>query len=86
MSEKYPIGTRAESERLVREWGFRHIFTWTDGRYVDRSFFPADETSKMGERIASQAANRSHSHLQMHVLVLTSPSATPIIPRTRMAV
>ncbi|CAI7638979.1 unnamed protein product [Penicillium viridicatum] len=32
MTEKYPTGTRAESERLVREWGFRHIFTWTDGR------------------------------------------------------
>ncbi|KAJ5425734.1 hypothetical protein N7465_000804 [Penicillium sp. CMV-2018d] len=31
MTEKYPTGTRAESERLVREWGFRHIFTWTDG-------------------------------------------------------
>ncbi|KAJ5780684.1 hypothetical protein N7457_005844 [Penicillium paradoxum] len=31
--EKYPIGTRAESERLVREWGFRDVFTWTDGRW-----------------------------------------------------
>ncbi|KAJ5357853.1 hypothetical protein N7541_005011 [Penicillium brevicompactum] len=31
MSEKYPIGTRSESERLVRQWGFKHIFTWTDG-------------------------------------------------------
>ncbi|CAG7969185.1 unnamed protein product [Penicillium salamii] len=31
MSEKYPIGTRLESEDLVRKWGFQHIFTWTDG-------------------------------------------------------
>ncbi|KAJ5970927.1 uncharacterized protein N7479_000845 [Penicillium vulpinum] len=31
MTEKYPTGTRAESESLVRKWGFRHIFTWTDG-------------------------------------------------------
>ncbi|KAJ5192764.1 hypothetical protein N7449_008906 [Penicillium cf. viridicatum] len=31
MTEKYPTGTRAESEHLVGEWGFRHIFTWTDG-------------------------------------------------------
>ncbi|CAG8322845.1 unnamed protein product [Penicillium salamii] len=31
MSERYPIGTRSESEDLVRKWGFQHIFTWTDG-------------------------------------------------------
>ncbi|KAJ5510646.1 hypothetical protein PEX1_015030 [Penicillium expansum] len=31
MTQNYPTGTRVESERLVREWGFRHIFTWTDG-------------------------------------------------------
>ncbi|KAF3390274.1 hypothetical protein F1880_008980 [Penicillium rolfsii] len=30
MTEKYPIGTRAESERLVRDWGFRHVYTWSD--------------------------------------------------------
>lgn len=36
MTEKYPIGTRSESERLVRDWGFRHVFTWSDGRYVDQ--------------------------------------------------
>ncbi|KAJ5816692.1 hypothetical protein N7447_008925 [Penicillium robsamsonii] len=34
MTEKYPIGTRTECEHLVREWGFRHIFTWTDGSKV----------------------------------------------------
>jgi len=32
MTEKYEIGTRAECERMVREWGFSHVFTWTDGR------------------------------------------------------
>lgn len=49
MTEKYPTGTRAESERLVREWGFRHIFTWTDGRYVQGCFFFCrDDTPKMG--------------------------------------
>ena len=31
MAESYPIGTRAESERLVRDWGFDHVFTWSDG-------------------------------------------------------
>ncbi|KAJ6009514.1 hypothetical protein N7522_004530 [Penicillium canescens] len=31
MSEKYPIGTRKESEHLVTEWGFKHVFTWSDG-------------------------------------------------------
>ncbi|KAJ5538057.1 hypothetical protein N7494_007536 [Penicillium frequentans] len=31
MADKYPIGTRSESERLVREWGFQHVFTWSDG-------------------------------------------------------
>ncbi|CAL5866108.1 uncharacterized protein PFLUO_LOCUS315 [Penicillium psychrofluorescens] len=31
MSDTYPIGTAAESERLVRSWGFRHVFTWEDG-------------------------------------------------------
>ncbi|OKP11462.1 hypothetical protein PENSUB_2948 [Penicillium subrubescens] len=33
MAEKYPIGTRAESERLVRDWGFRHVYTWSDGSH-----------------------------------------------------
>ncbi|KAJ5162304.1 hypothetical protein N7492_007696 [Penicillium capsulatum] len=31
MTEKYPIGTRSESEQLVKDWGFRHVFTWADG-------------------------------------------------------
>lgn len=26
--------TREEAESLVRSWGFSHVFTWTDGRYV----------------------------------------------------
>lgn len=34
MTGNYPIGTRFESERLVKDWGFRHVFTWADGRYV----------------------------------------------------
>ncbi|KAJ5460101.1 uncharacterized protein N7458_001653 [Penicillium daleae] len=34
MTENYPIGTRAESERLVRDWGFQHVYTWSDGRFV----------------------------------------------------
>lgn len=38
MTEKYPIGTHAESERLVREWGFQRVFTWTDGGYVSLRF------------------------------------------------
>lgn len=38
MTEKYPIATRAESERLVREWGFQRVFTWTDGAYVSLQF------------------------------------------------
>jgi hypothetical protein len=37
MTEKYPIGTRAESERLVRDWGFRHVYTWSDRRFVTLS-------------------------------------------------
>ncbi|KAJ5306434.1 hypothetical protein PENANT_c017G06779 [Penicillium antarcticum] len=31
MPENYPIGTRKESEALVSEWGFKHVFTWSDG-------------------------------------------------------
>ncbi|KAF7717246.1 RmlC-like cupin domain-containing protein [Penicillium ucsense] len=31
MPATYPIGTRAETERLVKDWGFHHVFTWTDG-------------------------------------------------------
>ncbi len=38
MTEKYPIGTHAESERLVREWGFQRVFTWADGGYVSLRF------------------------------------------------
>lgn len=33
MAETYPISSRSESERLVKNWGFRHVFTWSDGRY-----------------------------------------------------
>lgn len=32
MAETYPIGTRKECERLVKDWGFKHVFTWADGR------------------------------------------------------
>lgn len=61
MMEKYPTGTRAESERLVREWGFRHIFTWTDGRYVQGCFFFVEMIHpKLGvPDFESPAANRS---------------------------
>ncbi|PWY92691.1 hypothetical protein BO70DRAFT_425362 [Aspergillus heteromorphus CBS 117.55] len=31
MTESYPIGSRKECEALVRDWGFRHVFTWSDG-------------------------------------------------------
>jgi hypothetical protein len=41
MAEKYPIGTRAESERLVRDWGFQHVYTWSDGRSVSLFTAPA---------------------------------------------
>lgn len=34
MADSYPIGSRGECERLVRDWGFRHVFTWADGRYA----------------------------------------------------
>lgn len=30
--EKYPIGSRSECEKMVRDWGFSHVFTWTDPR------------------------------------------------------
>jgi hypothetical protein len=33
MKQTYPIKSRSDDERLVREWGFKHVFTWTDGRY-----------------------------------------------------
>lgn len=33
MTQTYPIKSRRDDERLVREWGFKHVFTWTDGRY-----------------------------------------------------
>jgi hypothetical protein len=42
MTENYPIGTRAESERLVRDWGFQHVYTWSDGRFVS---LPGPSTS-----------------------------------------
>ncbi|KAI9045631.1 uncharacterized protein KD926_008047 [Aspergillus affinis] len=31
MAETYPIGSRSDCERMVREWGFGHVFTWSDG-------------------------------------------------------
>lgn len=33
-SEKYKIGTRSQCENMVNTWGFSHVFTWTDPRYV----------------------------------------------------
>ncbi|KAJ5153008.1 uncharacterized protein N7482_009486 [Penicillium canariense] len=39
MSQIYPIGTRSESERLVRDWGFRHVFTWSDGRQSSNAYY-----------------------------------------------
>lgn len=32
MAETYPIGSRSQCERMVRDWGFGHVFTWSDGR------------------------------------------------------
>lgn len=32
--EKYEIGSRAGCEKMVKEWGFSHVFTWTDPRYL----------------------------------------------------
>ncbi|KAL1975157.1 hypothetical protein VTN31DRAFT_3549 [Thermomyces dupontii] len=29
--QKYHIGSRDECEKLVRDWGFSYVFTWTDG-------------------------------------------------------
>jgi len=35
MSTRTTTGTqttsRSQDEKLVRDWGFRHVFTWTDG-------------------------------------------------------
>ncbi|KAF9892836.1 hypothetical protein FE257_000425 [Aspergillus nanangensis] len=31
MPDTYPIGSRSQCEDLVKEWGFRHVFTWSDG-------------------------------------------------------
>lgn len=90
MTEKYPTGTRAESERLVREWGFRHIFTWTDGRYVQGCFFFLFFWGEMihpncGIRdFESPIANRSFIAERIYPC-WPCPSATPIIPRTRIA-
>ncbi|PYH41938.1 uncharacterized protein BP01DRAFT_326539 [Aspergillus saccharolyticus JOP 1030-1] len=30
-SQSYPIGSPKECERMVRDWGFSHVFTWSDG-------------------------------------------------------
>ncbi|KAA8645888.1 hypothetical protein EYZ11_002063 [Aspergillus tanneri] len=32
MAQTYPISSRSECEQLVRDWGFGHVFTWSDGR------------------------------------------------------
>lgn len=29
------VKSRKEAESEVRSWGFGHVFTWTDGPYVD---------------------------------------------------
>jgi hypothetical protein len=65
MTEKYPIGTRAESERLVRDWGFRHVYTWSDGRFV-RLSPPSD---KLTYRIRNgYYSPHSHGGLTTHLI------------------
>ncbi|OKL57823.1 hypothetical protein UA08_07280 [Talaromyces atroroseus] len=29
-TQKYDIHSRAECEQMVKQWGFSHVFTWTD--------------------------------------------------------
>lgn len=74
MSDKYPIGTRAECERLVKDWGFQHVFTWSDGRYVVSSILRRgymDELTRSSR--CTQTSNgyyspHSHRGLTTHLI------------------
>lgn len=66
MSETYPIGTRSESERLVRDWGFRHVFTWSDGRYV--VLFPCFGTIKLTLYSGAYYSPHTHEGLTTHLV------------------
>ena len=30
------VASKREAEAQVRSWGFGHVFTWSDGPYVDK--------------------------------------------------
>lgn len=69
MTGKYPIGTRAESERLVRDWGFQHVYTWSDGRYVSLS----TDIPRLSTRLTYRFRNghyspHSHGGLTTHLI------------------
>ncbi|OJJ48205.1 hypothetical protein ASPZODRAFT_112831 [Penicilliopsis zonata CBS 506.65] len=38
MAEQYQIRSRAEWERMVRDWGFGNVFIWTDG---SNAYYPS---------------------------------------------
>ena len=58
-SEKYEIGTRAECEKMVKQWGFSHVFTWTDSRYVTPFSFPFWDVSLVQARARMANSERS---------------------------
>ncbi|CAG8238860.1 unnamed protein product [Penicillium salamii] len=74
MSEKYSIGTRLESEDLVRKWGFQHIFTWTDGGYLITSSAVWGLTSR------SNAHYSPHTHTGLTTHLIRRGSLTITYP------
>lgn len=73
MAETYPIGSRSESERLVQDWGFRHVFTWSDGRYAFPHLVSLLMLDNQCDKILTQNSNayyspHSHRGLTTHLI------------------
>jgi hypothetical protein len=89
MSGKYTIGSRKESEHLVSEWGFKHIFTWSDGRYERLYFYTrntdhfshCEENYQHGTNdLTSNAHYSPHSHSGLTTHLIRQGSFTITYP------
>ncbi|KAK8074663.1 RmlC-like cupin [Apiospora hydei] len=60
--------SRKEYEAEVRSWGFPHVFTWTDGPYVNNRCRP-DRLPTSWEPSNAHYSPHSHSGLTTHLIL-----------------
>lgn len=87
MAQTYPIKSRSDDERLVREWGFKHVFTWTDGRYYHLlplhfllRFGMSMPSESFTDSLSSNAYYPPHSHRGLTTHLIRRGSLTITYP------